>query len=267
MIRLAPLLLLAAVSGTSPALAQDSSRDLCANRPGRGSPPCILDVGRFQVETSLVDFTHDKQPGSVVDTSLFADLAFRLGISKTSELQLAWSPYVGVKTRDLSGVSRVSGYSDVTLAYRQSLANPDGSGFSIAVQPYVSAPVGRKGIGAGAWQGGLAVPISIALPSGFALGLTPQAAVVRNQAHDGAHLNWTGVIGVSHPIGPYSLGAELYANRDDDPAGGTTRATFDLFTAWTPPWAPDTQFDVGLNAGLNRQTPDYEAYLGIARRF
>ena len=256
----------------APAMAEDGPRDLCADRPGRGSPPCVLDVGRFQVEASFVDFTHDKQAGAVSDTTLYGDLAFRLGVTSTGEAQLAFSPYVQSRQKDASGSSHVSGYSDLTFAWRQSLTNPDGSGTSIALQPFVSAPVGKSGIGAGAWQGGIVAPMSFALPpilgvGGFGLAFTPQLAVVRNAAHDGAHLAWTGVVGLSHPVGPLSLGAELYVNYDDDPAGHTTSETFDLAASWVPPGLKDTQFDVGVNAGLNKQTPDYEVYAGIAHRF
>ena len=259
----AALTLLAA----APALAEDGARDLCANRPGRGSPSCILDVGRFQVEASFADFTHDRQGGATSDTTLLGDLAFRLGVTATGEAQLAFSPYVQSRQKDASGSSRVTGYSDLTLAWRQSLMNPDGSGTSIAVQPFITAPVGKVGIGAGAWQGGVVVPMSFALPDGFGLALTPQVAAIRNSNHDGAHLAWTGVVGLSHPVGPVSLGAEVYVSYNDDPAGHTTSETFDLAAAWSPPGLKDTQLDVGTNLGLNHQTPDYEVYVGVAHRF
>ena len=246
------------------AQAQEA-RDLCANRPGRGSPPCVLDAGRVQVEVGLVDFTHDKQAGATSDTTLAGDLALRYGVTPTGEAELAWSPYIHVRNSPGGGTS--IGYGDLTLAWRQSLMNPDGSGFSVAVEPFVVAPTGEAGFGAGAWQGGVVLPVSMALPQGFGLGLTPQVAVVRNQNHDGTHLDWTGVIGLSHSVGPVSLGAEVYLDYNDDPAGHATTETFDLSAAWTPAALKDVQFDIGLNAGLNHQTPDYEAYAGIARRF
>jgi len=52
------------VLAAAPAHAEGEARDLCANRPGRGSPPCLLDAGRFQVEASFIDFTHDRQTGT-----------------------------------------------------------------------------------------------------------------------------------------------------------------------------------------------------------
>lgn len=257
---------LAAAAASGGAWAQET-RDLCANRPGRGSPPCVLDAGRFQVEVGLADFTHDRQAGATEDTTLAGDLAFRYGVTSTGEAELAWSPYIHVRDRDSSGSWSATGHGDLALAWRQSLKNPDGSGVSAAVQPFVVAPVGRRGFGAGAWQGGVLLPVSVALPDGFGLGLTPQIAVVRNQNHDGSHLDWTGVVGLSHSVGPVSLGAEFYIDHDGDPAGQATTETFDLSAAWTPAALEDLQLDIGLEAGLNRLTPDYEAYAGIARRF
>lgn len=265
-IGLAALAGLMTMAASSAAWGQ-GARDLCANRPGRGSPPCVLDAGRFQVEVGLADVTHDKQAGMVEDTTLVGDLGVRLGVTSTGEAELAWSPYIHMRDHGASGSSTATGHGDLTLAWRQSLRNPDGSGISVAAQPFVTAPTGKSGFGAGGWQGGLVLPMAVALPRGFGLGLTPQVAVVRNQNRDGTHLDWTGVVGLSHAIGPVSLGTEVYVDYDDDPAGRMTTETFDLSAAWTPAALKDVQLDIGLNAGLNRQTPDYEAYAGIARRF
>ncbi len=76
-----------------------------------------------------------------------------------------------------------------------------------------------------------------------------------------------GPIGPSHALGPINVGAEFYIDRDDDPAGHTTQETFDLSGAWIPAHMKNTQFDLGVNAGLNHNAPDYEVYAGVAHRF
>jgi hypothetical protein len=68
-------------------------------------------------------------------------------------------------------------------------------------------------------------------------------------------------------MGEASLGLELWGARDEDPAGATSQASLDVSAAWTPRNAPDLQWDGGLNAGLNHDTPDVEIYLGVSRRF
>lgn len=258
----AAVLLLAGAS----AQAQEA-REFCANRPGRGSPPCVLDAGRFQAEASGADFTHNRRNGVVTDTTLLGDLAFRLGVTGSGEAQLAFSPYMRIRAKDAGGSSRATGYSDLTLAWRQSLRNPDGSGVSIALEPFVTAPTAKRGFGAGGWQGGVTVPMAFPLPGGLGLGVTPQLAAVKNAGRGGSHLGASGVVGVSRPFGAFSVGAEIYVNYDDDPSGDVVSKTFDLAGAWIPPGLKATQFDVGVNAGLDRHAPDYQFYAGVAHRF
>jgi hypothetical protein len=61
------------------------------------------------------------------------------------------------------------------------------------------------------------------------------------------------------------LGAELWTGQNLDPAGTVRQYSFDLDAAWLA--NNNTQFDGGLNIGLNRATPDLEIYFGVSRRF
>jgi hypothetical protein len=72
---------------------------------------------------------------------------------------------------------------------------------------------------------------------------------------------------VSHALGPIQAGIEFAASRDADPDAALTRVTADLILAWAPKSRPGTQFDAGLNIGLNHNTPGIEFYLGAACRF
>ncbi|WP_304177027.1 transporter [Phenylobacterium aquaticum] len=254
------------LAGASLAQAEDG-RSLCANRPGKGSPPCVLDQGRFQVEVSGVDYSRDRTAGVTTETTLIGDLGLRYGLTPTLEAELAWSPYEQSRQHGGGPSSRTSGAGDLTLGFRKSLANPDGSGVSVAIQPFVTAPTGHSGIGADAWQGGVVVPVAIALSDSLGLGLTTEVDVAANSSGHGSHAAGSFVVGLGKAVGPVSLGVELWTGVDDDPAGRTTQASFDLSAAWVPQSLPNLQFDVGLNAGLNPDTPDLEAYCGLARRF
>ena len=264
---LAAALGLSALLAAGAARAGDDGRDFCADRPGKDTPACILDVGRVQFETSLVDDTHDRQASVSTDTTDYGDLELRFGLTPTLEAEIAWSPYVTVKTHGGGVHDRISGSGDLTFGVRQSLRNPNGSGFSAAIQPFVTAPTGRSGVGADAWQGGVIVPLTWQVSDAVGVGLTPELHVVPDQDGHGSHLAWTGVAAASRQVGSVTLAADLWVSRDEDPAGGTTQASFDVDAAWQPDSLKDMAFDVGLNAGLNRQTPDLEAYLGLARRF
>ncbi len=248
-----------------PATAQTALRDLCPDRPGKGSPPCILDAGHLQAEIAFADVQRDRQSGVTTDRAAYGDLGLRAGLTDRLEVQAAWSPFLTTHGKASGASTRENGAGDLTLAFRTSLKNPDGQGLSIALQPFVSAPTATHGFGAGGWEGGLIAPMSLPLAPDLALAFSPEVDVVRDGAGRGTHLAWTAAAGVSHGFGPVQLGVELWASRDDDPAGATTQVSFDLTAAWTP--TDNIQLDAGVNAGLNHDTPDIELYGGLARRF
>jgi hypothetical protein len=83
----------------------------------------------------------------------------------------------------------------------------------------------------------------------------------------GGHAGFGGAVGVGRSFGPVALGVELWADRDEDPSGHVTSASFDLTAAWIPAAAKDLQLDASAYVGLNRQTPDVELAVGVAKRF
>ena len=243
----------------------EQRRDFCPDRPGKGSPSCVVDPGVFQVEVSAVDAAFQRSGPGSTDTYAVGSLEMRFGLTPKLEGQVAWTPYTQVRTRD--GEGKMQGVGDVVLLLRRSLRNPDGAGFSVALEPFVSLPTGQDGIGAGGWQGGLIAPISVPLSDKLALGLAPEVDIVRDADGQGTHLAWTMAAGLSWPVGPVTLGAELWGSLDDDPGDRTESASLDLTLAWSPPSQEDLQFDLGVYGGLTRDTPDLEVSVGVSRRF
>jgi hypothetical protein len=247
-----------------PPAAAPSLRPLCADRPGKATPSCILDAGHLQLEVAPLDVTFDHSQGGHDDVYAVGHMELRAGLTSRVEAELAWTP---LSIEHTSPGGHVSGTGDLTLSLRTALSNPDGQGFSAALEPYLSAPTATRHQGAGGFQGGLLAPLGLPLSGAFSLAATPEIDVVRNSAGGGQHIAWTGVVAISRSLGEAAVGAELWASRDEDPAGHSTQATFDLTAAWTPKAQPDLQLDAGVNAGLTRSTPDLELYAGVTRRF
>ncbi len=259
-------LLLAALLAATPALAGDL-RDLCPDRPGLDTPPCIVDKGHVLVEAGLGDWQHDRTATTVTDTVTAGDLLARVGVTDHLELFAGWTAYGHERVRDRpSGtIRRRHGTGDVTLGFKQSLLNPGGDGASIAVQGFVTAPTGTSGFGAGGWTEGILVPLRFALPAGFTLALTPEAERSANTQRRGHHAQWTMVGGIGHDLGQVSAQVELLVSRDDDPGARTTQALAGLNLSWQP--ADSLQLDAEVDAGLNRDAPDVRIALGLSRRF
>ena len=258
---LVPLLLAAA-----PAESQ-TLRDLCADRPGLGTPPCILDAGHFQLELGLADWTHDRVGLARTDDWLLGDFLVRYGLDDRTELQLGATLFGEERVRDGPGqnVARSTGTGDIGIALRRSLLHPDGAGASVAVQPFLTLPTGGQVFGAGEVSAGLLVPVSADLGAGLTLGLTPEIDAAADVDRHGHHLAFGGVAGLDLALGAVDLTVEAAAMRDDDPLQHVTQSQAGLSVAWQA--ARSLQLDVGANVGLNRRTPDTEFYVGIARRF
>jgi hypothetical protein len=252
----------------APALAQDAPRDLCADRPGLGTPTCTLDPGRVMVELGLGDWTVDRQAGSRADTVIAGDMLVRIGVLSHTEVQVGWTSFGHVRVRDrlTNAVDNASGTGDVTLAIRQNLLSPDGAGTTVAIMPYVTLPTGGSAIGSGDWSAGVRVPFGFDLSEGLAVGFTPSAEAAVDGDGDGRHFAYGGVAGLSFDLAD-NLGAalEIAATRDEDPSGHSTETLAGLSLGWQP--GGDFQLDAGANLGLNRASADLQVYVGVSRRF
>ncbi|MFI4964760.1 MAG: transporter [Caulobacterales bacterium] len=255
------VLTLALIALASAAHAQDA-RDFCAQRPGKATPPCILDAGRLQIETGLADAVFQHGDGAHDDTYTLGATELRLGVSRRVELEAAWAPVVIDQTR---GRPRRTGTGDASLAVLAALTDPDKMGVAVSAAAFVTLPTATHGLGAGGFTGGARLPIAIPLNDGFSLGLTPEVDVLRDAAGGGTHAAWVGVASLGRSFGPVTLGAELWGQVEDDPAGTVRRASADLTSALMI--GKNLQLDAGANFGLSRQTPDAEVYVGISRRF
>lgn len=251
------------------ALAQtDAPRDLCADRPGLGTPACTVDKGRVVVELGLGDWTRDQDSRSRTDSFQTGDMLIRLGLADHLEAQIGWTAYGHVRTRERRGgaIDKDDGVGDVRVALRRNLSNPDGSGFSVAAMPYVSLPLGGSAIGDGDWGVGLLLPVSFDIGHGLSLEWVPEIDAAVDEDRSGRHVAYGSVVGLGFDLSD-SLSGTIEASLmdNDDPDGHATEALAGLSFGWKP--NDDMQFDVGVNAGLNDNSPDGEVYFGLVRRF
>lgn len=259
------------MAGAVPAMAQtdDALRDFCADRPGKGTPTCILDQGHWQVELGLFDGGWQKTDASKVESLAFGDAFIRYGLDGLNEIQFGVTSYTREKTTDrATGDSETAdGISDLSIGVRHSLANPDGSGLSAAIVGFVTAPTGSHDLRDDGFEGGVVLPVSVPLNADWSLSLSPEIDVAADSDGDGRHAAYTMVAGVGRSYGQWALGAEVWVSHDADPIDASTQSTFDLTAVWSPPMLADSQLDFGLNFGLNDDSPDVEFGVGIARRF
>ena len=242
----------------------EEAPDLCVDRPGLGTPTCTLEPGRVMVEFGALQWEHTAAPGARDDAITLADTLVRIGLGHSTDLQVGLGGWGHARSRSGNAVQTERGLGDAMIGMRHGFGSPDDA--KVAVQAFVTLPIGRAPGGAGDWGAGVLVPIALPLPAGFQLELAPEVDAAVNGSGHGRHLAWGNVFGVSHPIGP-SLGvtAEISAFRDEDPAGHTTDSRFALSGAWHA--GRSLQIDFQVDIGLSADAPDHAILLGFARQF
>ena len=262
--RLAPLAL--ALLAAS-AWAQESPR-FCPTRPSLGESGCTTEPGHVHLEGSLVDWTKDEDASWRDDTVLVGDFQARFGLTRSAELQVAWTPNGHDRTRDKASgaIDRAQGAGDVRIGLRRNLKNPDGMGLSFAIEPSVTLPVGKRPIGARDWGAGVVVPVTFDLSDKLNLALTNDVEAAPDEDGKGRHFLLNEVVGLGYDLSDkVTAVAEVQVVRDNDPLGHETQAFAAASLAWQP--TKRTQLDVLVGAGLNRAAPDLRILTGGAVLF
>jgi hypothetical protein len=261
------VIVLLTVLTAAAAQAEDLKPDLrpvCPDRPGRGTSACTVDAGHAQLELGLFDDSFQHRSGVTTDTDNVGSLLAKWGVNERMDVEAGMAFY---QEQKVTGSRTLSGIGDLFLhAKYNPLSNSGGDGrFTLVLDPFLKLPTATGGLGNGAAEGGLVLPISYDLGNNWSLAMTPEADIQLNSSGSGHHANLVDVVGLGKSFGAFTLGAEVWSGQNLDPAGATSQYTFDLDAAWLA--NNDTQLDGGLNIGLNRATPDVEIYFGISRRF
>jgi hypothetical protein len=252
--------------GATAAAAED--RRFCPERPGLLTPACTIAPGKVAVETGLGDWTLEQDADSRTDTILLGDTTVRIGVSDAVEAQVGWTPFGHVRERDKTSgdIDSRDRVGDVTLGFKANLQHPNGKGLSIALNPFVTLPVGRMPVGGGTWGAGLLAPVTYDLSKKVNLQFTSEIDAAVDEDGHGRHFAASETAGFSVALSKVVKATiETQVLRDDDPDGATTQALGALSFAWMV--SKKMQLDIGGAAGLNRDAPDGELYFGIARLF
>ncbi len=243
-------------------------RPFSPDRPTRSTGPLTVDAGRFQYETDLVNYTHSNMGGVSTRTYVALDPTLKVGLTRRVDFELQFNGYTNTRTSDPgtgSTLSRADGAGDVAVRSKVNLFGNDGGGAAMALIPYVKLPTAPSTLGNNQVEGGLIVPLSIALPAGFALVVMPEIDVLKNANDSGKHVNLTGVLDLSYGVSKtWTVFAEVYSTVGTD-AHTPPAYTFDTAVAYL--LTDSIQIDAGANFGLNRNVPNLQLYTGLSQRF
>jgi hypothetical protein len=247
-------------------------RPLCPDRPGKGTSPCTVDPGHFQIEIDAYDTTAQRSGGAYNRVTIIGNPAIKYGLTGTIDIEASLAPYEERSTHNATSRQALNGQGDLYLRTKWNFLGDASDGkngpLSAVIEPFVKIATATRGLGNGATEGGVVLPLAYDLGNSWSLSSTPEADILRNASDTGRHATAIDVIGLGRALdGGIALGAEVWTSQDFDPRGTTSQYSFDLDTAWQPPASPNLQLDAGVNFGLNKNTPVTEFYLGVSQRF
>lgn len=247
------------------AWAQDAA-DICTDRPSRAAAACTVPSGVFQYEADLGSGTFQRSHGVTTDTGVILNPALKYGLTRSSDLELQWSPFAFQRTHAAGGKDATAfGPSDLTLRFKQNVFGGNDGAVSVALVPYLTAPTASHLLGDGVFDGGIYAPLTFKLGPVWSLSLTPELDVVRDDEGGGRHLQHSQVVSVTRTVAKtWVLFADIYGQWDFE-RHGPTQTTLDFAVAKI--LHHDLQLDAGVNLGLNRATPGATTYVGVSQRF
>ena len=252
-----------ALGASAGALAEDPP--ICTDRPAKANAVCTVPDGRFQIETTLGDWSRTSSAGKETDFWAIGPSLLKLGLTDRSDLQLGFTPYVDVRVKQDGPNPHASGMGDLSVRYKHRLT-PGGATVQVAAIPFVKLPTANHSIGNGKVEGGIAVPMSFATGTPLTIVLGPELDLLADGDGHGHHLQIVNVINLSATVAPrLTLAGELWTATNFEPADTVTQVTADTALAYAV--SNRLQIDAGANFGLNRDAADIELYAGMSIRF
>jgi len=247
-----------------PLVAHGETGPVCTDRPTRANAVCTVPVGRVQIEADVFSYARDSGGGLTSETFSVAAAVLKLGLDRRSDIEFGWTAWQDSEVDAGASRARVDGIGDLVLRYKRRLTSNDAA-IGVSAIPYVKLPSAPSGIGNERIEGGLIVPVSLSLPGAVGLTLGPEIDLLAEADGSGTRVNMSNLVNLSRSFGRLTLYAEFWTANDFAAESDGDQCSADVAAAWLI--APDFQVDAGANFGLDDQTPDYQVYFGVAKRF
>jgi hypothetical protein len=247
-------------------------REMSTDRPDTTESPFTVDAGHFQVELSLLDFAYNHDNGERTETLSLMPVNLKVGLLNNVDLQFIFTPYVNERTKAVGTNQRRRGFSDDTqLRLKMNVWGNDGPSeifgdTALAIMPFVKFPTGTGGLSNEHVEGGLILPLAVALPGDWNLGLMGEIDFVYNDASGSYGVDFVHTATVSHDvpgienlafyleyigIAPSETGSQYQAI-------GSAGLTYQMTSDW--------MLDFGGTVGLSESADDFTLFVGMSFR-
>ncbi|MGH7176899.1 MAG: transporter [Tepidisphaeraceae bacterium] len=253
---------------------RDMMREMSTDRPDTTESPYTVDAGHFQFELSLLDYAYNDDRGVQTDALSILPSNIKVGLLNNVDIQFVFTPYIrqGLDSDEGSDDTVDDFIDDTQVRLKINLWGNDGPkpGFgdtAFAIMPFIGFPTGSSDLSNDHVEGGIILPLAIALPGEFGLGLMPEVDFVYNEASGGYGVDFVHTATIGHDIpGIDNLAGYVeYIGIAPHDTGGTYQAfaSGGLTYALTDDWV----VDFGGTVGISNSADDFTVFVGTSFRF
>ena len=233
--------------------------------------PYTVDAGHAQVETYLVGYVHDRDTSGGANSLTIiwriAPTNLKMGVLNNLDVELEFAPYTIVRTEDrVTGTTTTqNGFGDLTPKLKLNLWGNDDGSTALALLPFLKLPTSQDHLGNHAIEGGLALPVSIELPWGWWLGLSPEISFLKNTESGGYSPAFANTSYLWHEIVGKLSGYVEFTSWVGFESGSRWIGSVDFGLTYLP--TKNIQLDAGVLVGVTPTAPDVNLFLGASFRF
>lgn len=245
----------------------DLMRELSTDRPDKTESPYTVDAGHFQWEMDFMVFTLEREDGVRSRTWNVAPANLKVGLTNNADLQLFFDSYIHERIEDQGAgmAATADGVGNLTTRLKINLWGNDGGPTAFAVMPFVTVPTNSRGLGNGAVEGGVILPIAVELPGGWGMGAQTEVDFRHNESNRGYHSEFINSVTFSHDIAGRLGGYMEFFSNVSTERDARWVATVDFGLTYA--LAKNIQLDAGCNIGVTRPAADLQPFTGITLRF
>jgi hypothetical protein len=264
--RIETVLIAAMLFLSSGAAVAAEDQPICPDRPSKSTGPCTVPQGKWQIETGLVDWSRDRSSGLTTNTVNWGNSAIKYGIGPNTDIEVWLTPLETVRVHGGGNDMHGSSFGDTLLRVKYKMTRDDAP-VQVAIDPFVKIPTANHQLGNAKVEGGLLVPVQIALgKSPLTVSLDPELDWLADQDGRGHHAAMIQLLDLGwQATKKLNVTTEIWSQWDLDPSGTATQRSWDAAVAYLV--TKDFQLDAGANFGLNHRTPGLELYTGVSVRF
>lgn len=244
-------------------------REFQPDRPDVTEGPFTVDAGHLQIEAGLTQYAFDRDGDVRTHTLDLAPATVKLGLTNSIDIEVLFTPFERVVTRDAGGRTSVQGFGDDTeVRLKVNLWGNDCGKTAFALLPFVKVPTAKNGIGGddgGHAEGGLILPLAIELPAGFDLATMAEFDLTYDEGRDDYGVDFVHSVSLGHKLVGELEGYVEYVGTAPRAGGGGYRAEFSTGVDYG--LADNWKIDTGGTVGLSGETDDVTVFVGTSVRF